>query len=83
MKLIDETKVKNEISKIEKVVNGKLSAAFEKGVEFAENEYQSILLNLIESIFDYEKESGSKIIEFDRTPKQVYEEFTITKICGH
>ena len=73
MKLIDETKVKNEISKIEKVVNGKLSTAFEKGVEFAENEYQTILLNLIESIFNYEKESGSKIIEFDRTPQSVLE----------
>ena len=44
MKIINETKVKNEISKIEKVVNGKLSTAFEKGVEFAENELQEIVL---------------------------------------
>lgn len=79
MKLIDEKKVKTEISKIEKVVNGKLSTTFEKGVEFAEAEYQSILLNLIESIFDYEKESGSRICDFDRSPQTIYEQFVITK----
>jgi len=44
MKIIDETKVKNEISKIEKVVNGKLSTAFEKGVEFAETELETLAI---------------------------------------
>ena len=56
---------------------------FDLGVSFSENEYENILMNLIQSIFDYENQSGSKIIDFDRTPKQVYEEFVITKICGH
>ena len=50
-----------------------------KGIEFAEAEYQKILLELIESIFDYEKESGSKIIEFDRTPEIILEQFIVTK----
>lgn len=52
MKLIDETKVKNEISKIEKVVNGKLSTAFEKGVEFAETELQNIAIEFANWIGD-------------------------------
>ena len=50
-----------------------------KGIEFAEVEYQKILLELIESIFDYEKESGSKIIEFGREPETILEQFIITK----
>ena len=48
MKIIDETKVKKEISKIEKVVNGKLSTAFEKGVEFAETELQTLAIEFAE-----------------------------------
>ena len=79
MKLINETKVKNETLKIQNVINGKISTAFEKGVEFAEKEYESILLELIESIFNYEKESGSKIIDFDRTPEFVLEGFIVQK----
>lgn len=50
MKIIDEEKVKNEISKIEKVVNGKLSTAFEKGVEFAESELQNLAIEFAEWI---------------------------------
>ena len=52
---------------------------FKAGVEFAETEYESILLELIESIFDYEKESGSKIIEFGREPETILEQFIIAK----
>lgn len=50
-----------------------------KGIDFAESEYEGILLELIESIFAYEKESGSKIIEFDRTPEFVLEGFIVNK----
>ena len=44
MSIINETKIKNEIAKIEKVINGQLSITFEKGVEFAENELQNLAI---------------------------------------
>ena len=37
-------------------------------LKFAKEKYA---LEVIESIFDYEKESGSSIIDFDRTPEDI------------
>ena len=95
MKLINGQKradfLKAENSKTSKVTSDEIKefpqsymiASFSdgviRGIEFAEAEYQKILLELIESIFDYEKESGSKIIEFGREPETILEQFIVTK----
>ena len=84
MKLIDEEKV--DVASLE---NSKLhyimafseelhkdaDIDFKKGVQFAETELSNLAIELIESIFDYEKESKSRICEFDRTPESVFEKF--------
>ena len=76
-KVCTQSKITNNVP-LERFMNYSISD-FKAGVAFAEKEYQSILLELIESIFNYEKESGSKIIEFDRTPETILEQFIITK----
>jgi len=38
-------------------------------------EVQELLLALVDSIFDYENESKSKIIDFNRTPEDVLNNF--------
>jgi len=38
-------------------------------------EVQKLLLALVDSIFDYENESKSKIIDFNRTPEDVLTNF--------
>ena len=50
---------------------------FKAGVSFAETEFQSIMLNLVQSIFDYERESLEMINSYDRTPESVLEQFII------
>jgi len=95
MELISEQKrkefLKSEYSRtphassenIKEFPHSHITAAFfdgiNKGINYAENEYKNILLELIESIFNYEKESGSKIIEFDRNPETILDQFIITK----
>lgn len=41
-------------------------------------EVQDLILELIESIFDYENESGNRINQFDRTPEGVQKIFIDT-----
>lgn len=84
MKLIDEEKVNDIAVKYADVVWGENYVTECKnyhidgvkyGVQFAETELSNFVIELIESIFDYENESKSRICEFDRTPQEVFEKF--------
>jgi hypothetical protein len=48
---------------------------FYRGINFAETEIKGVLLELIESIFTYERENLDMINSYDRTPESVLETF--------
>lgn len=68
MKLISEEKILSESKKYEKVVNGKLSTAFKKGVEFAQEEIE----NKIQKRFYWIKPDGTISNMWDEKTHNLY-----------